>query len=216
MHLNPSTITSVLFTLALLALTGCAGTTQPSRFYMLNTIPEEGAPPAPGLEGEAIALGVGPVTLPPYLDRPQIVTRSATNELELGEFDRWGEPLSASFSRVLAENLAFLLDTEQVAIHPWQRSTPIDYQVSVRVLRFDSSVSGDIVLRTLWRLLRDDGRELVFTRKADFSESAGSSGDYAAMVAAQSRVIDQLSREIAKDILELHRRQRSVGATTNK
>jgi len=215
MHLNASIITSVLFALVLLVLTGCAGTSQPSRFYMLSTIPEEGAPPT-AYQDQPIALGVGPVTLPPYLDRPQIVTRSTPNQLELGEFDRWGEPLSASFTQVLAENLAFLLDTEQIAIHPWQRSTPIDYQVSVRVLRFDSSANGDIVLRTLWRLLRDDGRELVLTRKADFSESAGSSGDYAAMVAAQSRVIDKLSRAIAKDILDLHRRQGSRAAPMNK
>ncbi len=215
MHFNASTITSVLFALALLVLTGCAGTTQPSRFYMLNTIPEDGAPPTAGYQDQPIALGVGPVTLPLYLDRPQIVTRSKLNRLELGEFDRWGEPLSANFTQVLAENLAFLLNTEQVAIHPWQRSNPIDYQVIVRVLRFDSSADGNIVLRALWRLARVDGREFLLTRKSDFSESAGSS-DYADMVAAQSRVIDKLSRAIAKDVLDVHSRQGSVGATTDK
>ncbi len=210
MHLNLSTVTSVLLVLTLLA--GCAGSTKPSRFYMLSTIPEEGSETVRGVEGQDIALGIGPVTLPPYLDRPQIVTRSTTNQLQLGEFDRWGEPLSANFSRVLAENLSFLLGTDRIAMHPWQRWVPIDYQVIIRVLRFDRAANGDIVLRVVWGLVRNDDRKFGLTNKRDFSEPVGASEDYEATVAAQSRVIDKLSRQIAEDILKLHKRQGSAEA----
>ena len=57
-------------------------------------------------------IGVGPITVPKYLDRPQIVTRSGRNQLALGEFDRWAEPLQDNVLRVLAENLAFLIPTD--------------------------------------------------------------------------------------------------------
>jgi len=49
--------------------------------------------------------GVGPVTLPPYLDRSQIVMSDRANELNLAEFDQWAESLQTNFTRVLGENL---------------------------------------------------------------------------------------------------------------
>ena len=54
------------------ALLGCApigGTTPPSRFYLLTSL--EAPPPRTNGPG----LGVGPVRIAEYLDRPQIVTR---------------------------------------------------------------------------------------------------------------------------------------------
>ena len=216
MHRNASTTNLLLFALALLVLAGCAGSTKPSRFYVLSTIPEEGVESTRGTEGRDIALGIGPVTLAPYLDRPQIVTRATTNQLELGEFDRWGEPLDANFSRVLAENLAFLLGTDRIAMHPWQRWVPIDYQVIVRVLRFDRAADGDIVLRTMWGIVRPDEHKFSLTTKQDFSEPVGSADDYGAMVAAQSRILDKLSRAIARDILDLHRRRGSGAGRMDK
>ncbi len=216
MHCNASTTNFLLFAFALVVLAGCAGSTQPSRFYVLSTIPEEGVETARGVEGQGIALGIGPVTLPPHLDRPQIVTRSTRNTLEMGEFDRWGEPLNANFSRVLAENLAFLLGTDRIAMHPWQRWVPIDYQVIVRVLRFDRAAKGDIVLRARWGIVHPDEQKFALATKKDFSEPADPSGDYESMVAAQSRVLDKLSREIARDILDLHRQRDSEAGRTDK
>ncbi len=92
----------------LITLGGCAGTPN-SRFYLLEPLTG-----APGPEGtvpldRAISIGLGPVTLPEYLDRPQIVTRTDRNTVLLAEFDRWAEPLSGNVSRTLAENLTYLL-----------------------------------------------------------------------------------------------------------
>ena len=216
MHRNASSIDLLLLVLALLVLAGCAGSTKPSRFYTLSTIPEEGVESTRGTEGRDIALGIGPVTLAPYLDRPQIVTRATTNMLELGEFDRWGEPLNTNFSRVLAENLAFLLGTDRIAMHPWQRWVPIDYQIIVRILRFDRAGDGDIVLRAMWGIVHPEEQKFASTRKKDFSEPADPSGDYEATVAAKSRVLDKLSRAIAGDILDLHRRRGSGAGQMDK
>ena len=88
---------------SLLGLGACAST--PSRFYILNTLTaSETIPATAAARGPVI--GVGPITFPKYLDRPQIVTRASRHQLTLGEFDRWAEPLQDNVSRVLAENLA--------------------------------------------------------------------------------------------------------------
>src|SRR5919108_2844543 len=97
---------------ASLVIGGCAS--QPSRFYLLSAGPnaETASLEMSGRQGPTI--GVGPVTLPRYVDRPQIVTRTSPYELKVAEFDRWGEALDPNFSRVLGENLALLLPSARV------------------------------------------------------------------------------------------------------
>ena len=73
----------------ILALTGCAGS-ESVRYYVLSATP---AGPV-GAAVRDIPVGVGPVELPEYLDRPQIVTRTSQNELNVADFDRWAESLA--------------------------------------------------------------------------------------------------------------------------
>ena len=100
----------VLWRLALVTLGGLllgleACTSTPSRFYVLSSLSaSETIAATAATQGPVI--GVGPITLPKYLDRPQIVTRAGSNQLALAEFDRWAEPLQDNVARVLAENLA--------------------------------------------------------------------------------------------------------------
>jgi uncharacterized lipoprotein YmbA len=93
-----------LVTLAVLAacltLTGCADS-QPTRFYTLSPLADaSGGTPLADLP--EFTVGVGPVTLPPYLDRPQLVTRAGGNRMVLADFDSWVEPLQGMFARVSA------------------------------------------------------------------------------------------------------------------
>jgi uncharacterized protein len=144
---------------SLLGLGACART--PSRFYMLNPLapsPEL----SPGSQAErGPVIGLGPITLPKYLDRPQIVSRASPHQLALGEFDYWAEPLQENFSRVLAENLALLIPTDHVLLDNWPRPAPLDYQVRVEVRHFDGWLGGESSLIARWSILDRAERELV-------------------------------------------------------
>ncbi|MGB5179067.1 MAG: PqiC family protein [Gammaproteobacteria bacterium] len=181
--------------LCLALLTGC-GTTKPSRYYLLTPVAEDTAGvasiPAP-------ALGIGPVDFPAYLDRTEIVIRNRGNELNYAGADRWAEPLKSAFSRTLAENLSIMLPTDRTVIHPWPRSTMIDYQVMVNVTRFDADAGGTVMLTAAWELIRSSDGTLMKANKASYTEAAGSS-NYAAVVAAQSRAVERLSLDIAAAI----------------
>jgi uncharacterized lipoprotein YmbA len=135
------------------------------------------------------------MTLPRYVDRPQIVTRTSPYELKLAEFDRWAEALDTNFSRVLAENLALLLPTARVVMSPWSRSTPIDYQITVDVIHFVSQVGGDSLLIADWTLFRGEGPDVLTSARSRFTASP-SGQDYSAIVAAMSQTVASLSREI--------------------
>src|SRR6266540_6222252 len=107
-------LSGVALVAALIGLGACAST--PSRFYILNTLPVSEMTPATAAERGPV-IGVGPITLPKYLDRPQIVTRASRNQLTLGEFDRWAESLQENFSSVLVENLALLIPTDHILLN---------------------------------------------------------------------------------------------------
>jgi uncharacterized protein len=176
---------------------GCAS--QPSRFYLLSALAstETASPGTSGQQGPTI--GVGPVTLPRYVDRPQIVTRTSPYELKVAEFDRWAEALDTNFSRVLAENLSILLPTARVVMSPWPRAIPIDYQVTVDVTHFLGQVGGDSLLIADWTLFKGEGQDVLTSGRARFS-APPSGQDYAAIVAAMSQTVASLSREIATTI----------------
>jgi uncharacterized protein len=180
--------------LAALAVAACAPVAVPTRFYVLTAPPANRPAGAPA----ELAVGVGPVALPGYLDRQQIVTRSGGDEIELAEFDRWGEPLRSSVPRVLGEDLAARIPTERVVIFPWRGVRTVQYQVAVEILRFDGQPGGDALLRARWRLLDGTGRELAI-RTSAITEPTGAPG-YAPLVAALSRALGALSEEIATAI----------------
>jgi uncharacterized lipoprotein YmbA len=181
-----------LFTL----LTGCLGLQQPSRFYILNTSPSAESP-SPGVPVESgPAIGLGPLTLPKYVDRPQIVTRTSPYELNFAEFDRWAEPLEVNFLRAMAEDLSRQIPTDRIALFPWPPGTRIDYQVMVDVTEFYLQREGQSSLVALWSIFMGEGKEALVSRKSRFRAPAGTQ-DYGAMVAAMSQTVAEFGREIA-------------------
>lgn len=177
--------------LTLVFLAGC-GTTRPSKFYILSSMPTGASATATANEP---AVGLGPVTMPKYLDRPQIVRRAGDNQLLLAESHRWAEPLANNFTRVLAANLAMTIPVEQVAVYPWSRTTRVDYQISVDVMRFDADTNGNAVLSSDWKVLETESNEVIAMKRSTFSEAALTT-DYAAIVAAQSRLLAAFARAI--------------------
>jgi uncharacterized lipoprotein YmbA len=185
--------------LALLGLAGC-GTTEKARFYTLSlvTASEHKAP----LD---ISVNVNMVNLAQYLNRPQIVTRTSTNEISIGEFDRWAEPLNEAIPRLVAENLSHLLGSPRVATIPWQRSVAPDYVVFFEVIRFDGSVGGDVSLQYMYSVMDVKGKT-VFTVERSMAAEPTAGPGYEAVVSAGSRAVAAMSREIAEAIRKNHGR----------
>ncbi len=184
----------VLYACCLLFLTAC-GTTPPSHFYLLTPLAGNG-----DLQQNAEpGILVGPVTLPDYLLRPQIVLRNSENEIIFEEFHRWAEPLQQSFSRVVAENLSLLLGTARVARYPGYKTGDFPYQVLIEVIRMDTGPGRQVSLAARWNVLDRKKKKALAIHKTTLVESV-ESREYRAVVAAQSRAISRLSREIARAI----------------
>jgi uncharacterized lipoprotein YmbA len=184
----------VLLLALALCLCACAGKSASSKFYVLSPLPQSKVNAE-----EGAAIGVFPVAMPDYLDRPQIVTRVSGNEIKLDEFSRWAEPLKENFYTVLVENLATLLDSGRIIKTSQNLGVPVTLQVGVEVLQFDGALGGDVEMSVKWGLFEAEGKKLLLIKRSLFKEPTGAA-PYEALVAAQSRVVASLSREIAEAI----------------
>ena len=198
-----SSITALLFLSATLVACG-SGPSEPGRFYVLSSPPDLTSRKSQEKIGQEVVIGVGPVELPPHLDRTQIVTQASQFRLDLKDLDQWAEPLKAGFTRVMAQNLSQLLETDRVFRFPWRRPYTVQAQVMVDVLRFDTDAAGESVLSARWNILDGDGRNLLYSRTSTYRERASGKG-LEPVVAAMSGNLAELSREIAASLLALLR-----------
>jgi len=195
---SPAAKTLALLALCALAaacvLAGCAGgSSARSRFYMPVALAEPaggGTGPGPG----AARVGIGPLRLADYLDRPQIVTRGGGVQVNLAEFERWAEPLEDSVTRVVAQNVSHLLDGRPLEVFPWSSAAGPAWRVRGEILRLDGELGGDAVLEAWFSVAGADGRG-GDSRNVSHREPAGP--DYASLVLAESRLLERFSRDIA-------------------
>lgn len=181
-------------TLIILVFSGCGTSPKPDFYHLEQSVSTQ----LTGLE-RGVAIGIGPVNMAPYLDRPQIVTRAGNHKLELSEFNRWSEPLKSSVSRVIAVKLSNLLETNRVFLLPRrEKSIPLDYQVTIDIARFDGELGGDANLTARWTIY-DKSEKAILTKVSIITEASGGEG-FEHLVAAENRALQMLSREIAEAI----------------
>lgn len=177
---------------------GCAGS-KPTSFYILHSLPNSALAGRSENPVRDVAIGVGPIRIPDYLDRADIVVRTGESSLKLDEFNKWAEPLDKSLGRVIAENLSSLLNTDRIAIFPWSSSTQVRYQVAVEILQLDGLPGGNATLNARWTILSENGEKTLLLKRSSISTPVQSAG-YEGIAKAESLAVEQLSREIAAAI----------------
>jgi len=89
---------ALLAACGLLMLGGCSSPTP--TLYTISVVPGQ------VMAGGPAVVNIHDITIPRYLERPQIVRFESGNQLDVRANDWWGEPIAAMLSRVLAEELA--------------------------------------------------------------------------------------------------------------
>jgi uncharacterized protein len=201
--MRPYALQLLVGCLWLLALTSCSN--EPTRTYVLTADVEKAGPTTPG----GIAVEVGPISLPAYLDRPQIVTRTAPNSVVQADLDQWGGNLNDNIVRVLAINLSNLLMTDRISLYPSQDGPSADFQVVLNIERFEEQPDGNTVLDTFWSLVNPGNGKVLVMRRSSYQAADGSTQTghsaatqrpYDAVAAAMSRNLADLSRDIGREI----------------
>ncbi len=183
--------------LGLVTLLTACGQTEPSRLY---TLADLSGTTINSTNSGALAIGLGPVTFPGYLDRPQIVVRQSIYRLETAEFDRWAEPLKDTIPRILAENLSFLLESDEVYIVPGRIPRDVDLVISIEFLRFEAMLDGDVVLVARWEILDPQGERRLSGGRAVVSRSGAAPEDYESLVALLSDALGDFAQTLVAEI----------------
>lgn len=178
-----------------LLLAGCGKTVQP-KYYLLT--PTTGDVVTSDLQQLSIFLG--PVSLPKYLDRSQIVTRHGELQLDLADSHRWAEPLQDNFSAVLAEDLRQRVHLARVIVFPARQEKDLDYRVTVNVIRFDTDDRGDAILSADWSIQDEKSKLIITSKRGSYRYVISPASGYTEIVNALSNTIGQLGEDIVDSI----------------
>ncbi len=188
--------------LAAVLLGGCLGAPRPQFFALAAASGPAAGPPVASLPG--VGLAIGPLEIPRYLDRPEIVTRDAgsSTELRVANAHRWGGSLETDILRVVGDDLGRLLGTDRVAVYPTQPRFPADYRVLLDLRELGGVLGQPVTLRLRWTILAaPDGRAVAVEESS--VEQPTASASYEAFVAAESSALGSVTRQLAERIASL-------------
>ncbi|CAG9201227.1 conserved exported hypothetical protein [Paraburkholderia tropica] len=182
----------LIASLALLASAGCSSPTPV--FYSMHGDARMSEASVPA----TMSIVVSPVTVPDLVDRPQMVTRTADNRIELNEFARWAEPLKTDIARVIAADLSQRLATARVSVLDTGAGGLPQWYVRVDIVSIDS-VPGDAVTIAAQWTVRPPAKGAALLGRSVAREPVGGRDD-GALVAAHERALGAISEEIAAAI----------------
>lgn len=187
----------LLIFLIILPFSGCTGTSPSALYYTLSPIEKNSIPDQSTIVPVDFAIGIGPVTFSDQLDRPAIVTQTGKNQITINEFHRWAGSLQQNFTRVMTQNLAILLKTDQVMARPWERYFKPDIRITVDIQKFGGQLGEFAELDTTWIII-EEGKDVEAVVHRSAIKEAVTDESYEALVAAQSKALASLCEEIAK------------------
>lgn len=191
MTLNTSLGGAALSGLLTVFLSGC-GTSPIPNYYLLTP----NAQPSASERSELI-IGVGPIEVSDFLERPQIAIHGGTNRLEIDELNRWAEPLDSAVIRVMSLNLAALLGTQKITGFPWRRDDRPDIAVRIAILALDHR-QGQAVLGVRWVLVDTESERVVHQALERYEQPSSSEPEL--LAAAYSDLLADLAADIVSQI----------------
>jgi uncharacterized lipoprotein YmbA len=178
-----------------LFLSGCIfGVSQTSKFYSLTTIET-----MPVSQSEDLFIGVDKVDLPKYMDRAQIVTQNKNGrQVLISEYNRWVESPSVLCTRILTQNLNYLLPKSDAKIRTLG-SEKFDRRVWVQVVQMDGVLGQQAKLSAWFTIKNTKGKTIVHQKFTDKIEIGKTYDD---LVVGYSKLWSKLSQDIAKQLIQ--------------
>jgi len=155
------------------------------------------AGPPPSQSGKAI--GVGPVSIPAYINQPNIVFQETGNRLNISESNHWAGDLEDNITSVIAQDLARWMKTGNYRTYPWSNDKELQYQITVDIRQLHGTPDGDAYIDASWRVYSLPDRRIISSRSWSGREALRHDG-YEELVAAESRLLDRLAAQISKGL----------------
>ena len=173
-------------------LAACAG--QQDHFYALTTLPEN-APAATAAFTTHVMLTI---SLPPVVDRRQMVIATSADQLLVLEHERWAAPLSDLVMQTLGRDLEQRRADVLVADRGFDQPSLIPVKIRVDIVRMSVRAGAQATLEAHWRVV--DARRNTDEVGGETFTSPVAGADYAAVARAFSNDLSSLADRLAAKI----------------
>ena len=194
-------LTHLLFLLIIMSLlNACVGNSKKevTRYYLIDSVDLTSNTL---LTDKKLAIRINDIKMPQYLERFQIVTRSAENRLRFSEFNQWGEPLRKNLLRTLSQNLTTILATPDISTPYSPSATKSEYAINISIQQFEHDIDGHVKLSATWQIKQLDSKSINAMKQSNFKSSEQISGNnYDAIVNNMQKLYADFSVEIANAI----------------
>jgi uncharacterized lipoprotein YmbA len=170
-----------------LLVTGCGSKQE---YYRLSA-----EAPAVQTGESSLSIGVGPVSLPGYIDRSELVFQNGPNEFQIPPNVSWAGSLRDNVAAVLARDLQQTLRAREVVTMPWPAGASPHRRVALDIRQFHGISGSEAILEASWRIENENG-ETLSRNSGTFHEPINGDG-YAAVVSAESRLLAQCAAAVA-------------------
>lgn len=158
-------------------VSACAS--QPATHYYTLSVPLDGVSSSREAKAPAPTLGIGPVSLPPILDHPGVVSETDSAQIKVSTYHLWAGDLTDLISHLVAERLSDLSGNAGIQPFPWDNRHRPQYSVSLDLEQFSGTLQGPVQLKLRWVLYTDQGRrELARDRILVRGDSPGGYAGY--------------------------------------
>lgn len=180
-----------------LFLSACSlgGYSKNSTFYMMNS------QNLSAVSTRKINVGIAKVKVPDLLNKPQIVVYDKdSQEIEIMEFERWGEPLPYVLQNTVTNDLQKYLPSSFVKSVEYASET-LDYTVKIKINKIEAYKDDKVILSAWWHIENPKGQ--ILARDQGIYETKVEGGDIADLVKAQNAAVHNLSRDIAETLQKI-------------
>ncbi len=177
----------------LVLLTACGG--GGTNYYRLDAT---AAATGGGASAAGLSVAVGPVSLPSYLDRLEVVFATGPNEFQVPTDALWIGSLRDNISRTVAADLGRLLGSANVRGGSEPRFQP-RYRVALDIRRFHGISGQGAILDLSWSIRSGGSSEVLSRHSAVFHEQIVGDG-YGPLVTAEGRLLEQCAAAIAQSL----------------
>jgi len=108
-------------------------------------------------------IGIGPVEIPEYLTRSQIIENQSDNVLTMSDNAYWAEPLDKSIARVISLNLTQLNNSRSFVNFPWRSDSKPHYSLRLYIDNL-SRTGKNASVNVTWEMIDNDVKKTIVRR----------------------------------------------------
>lgn len=178
----------------LVLVSACSWRSPSSKFYMMDSSNLSEISP------RKMNVAVAAVKVPELLNRAQMVVYDKnSDQVEIMEFDRWGETLPDLLQTTIVNDLMAYLPNAYIK-RTYFDSQNMNYNVNVEINNIKAYKGEKVILSAWWNITNAKGS--IISRGQKTYEIATEGDSLQDLVRAQNEAVHLLSKDIAEDLLK--------------